>query len=141
MDDSLPKIQIVKKSATTALSDLKNNPPGGPVPSSVMGRKESSPKENSMLQEVPVSPDLSSEMKEHGVETTGETIELPQDVEKAGVEKTDNLAVYDPPKENLVPNIPLNSQQMQKGIHAKVADSVLWLVYWCIRQINMSKNK
>jgi hypothetical protein len=138
MDDSLPKIQIVKKSATQALSDLKNNPPGGPVPSSISGRKEML-KESNLLQEVPQVPEISTEMKEHGVEVGSETVELPQEVKQAGVEAVDDLAVYEPPKENLTPNIPLTTQQMQKGLHAKVADSLLWLVYWCIRQINMSK--
>jgi hypothetical protein len=140
MDDNLPKIQIVKKQATTALSDLKNNPPGGSVPSSIYQGKES-PKETSSLQEIPVYPEISTEMKEHGVEEVKETIELPQDLKRAGVEQTDALAVFEPPKENLTPQIPLSTSQMQKGMHARVADSILWLVYWCIRQIQMEKKR
>ncbi len=138
MDDSLPKIQIVKKNAAQALSDLKNNPPGGPVPSSVSAHKEIQ-KENLSFQEVPTYPEITSEMKEHGVEQMREEIELPEEVKKAGVESVDNLTVYEPPKENLIPQIPLTTAQMQKGLHAKVADSILWLVYWCVRQIKRAK--
>jgi hypothetical protein len=139
MDDSLPKIQIVKQSATQALSDLKNNPPGGPVPSSIGAGRKEYPKEINDLQEVPQVPEISREMKEFGVEQVKETVELPQEVEHAGVQHADSLVQYEPPKENLTPNIPLNTQQMQKGLHARVADSLLWLVYWCMRQIKMTK--
>lgn len=138
MDDSLPKIQIVKKSATQALSDLKNNPPGGPAPSSIAGRKEA---REAGLQEIPQVPEISTEMKEHGVEQVKETVELPEEVKEAGVTHADNLAAYEPPKENLVPNIPLTTQQMKKGLHARVADSLLWLVYWCMRQIKIAGKK
>jgi hypothetical protein len=141
MDDSLPKIQIVKKTATQALSDLKNNPPGGPVPSSIGGGRKEFSKEVNDLSEIPQVPEISSEMKEFGVEQMKETVELPQELEQAGVMHADSLAQYEPPKENLTPNIPLSTQQMQKGLHARVADSLLWLVYWCVRQVKMSKKK
>lgn len=141
MDDSLPKIQIVKKSATTALSDLKNNPPGGPTPSTNHGGKEIIKEKPEYLGEIPSTPEIPPELKEHGVEATGETIQLPEEVKQAGVEQVDNLAVFEPPKENLVAKVPLTTSQMQKGFHAKVADSLLWLVYWCIRQIQLSKKQ
>ena len=140
MDDSLPKIQIVKKSATTALSDLKNNPPGGPAPSVVHGGKEVIKEMPEYLGEVPQAPEVGPELKEHGVEAVSETMELPPEVKRAGVE-TDRLSMYEPPKENLVAQVPLTTQQMQQGLHAKVTNSILWLVYWCIRQIKMGKKK
>lgn len=140
MDDSLPKIQIVKKSATNALSDLKNNPPGGPAPSGVFGHGKEVVKENFDVEPVPHVPEITDEMKENGVEQVHETVELPEEVKQAGVTNADVLAVYEPPKENLIPQIPLTTAQMQKGMHARVADSILWLVYWCMRQIKMSRH-
>lgn len=141
MDDSLPKIQIVKKSATTALSDLKNNPPGGPAPSTAIYGKEIVKEKPEYLGEIPQAPEIGAELREHGVEEVKETVELPPEVKEAGVEAVDQFAAYEPPKENLMPQIPLTTQQMQKGLHARVADSLLWLVYWCVRQIEMFKRK
>lgn len=141
MDDSLPKIQIVKKSATQALSDLKNNPPGGPVPSGTVTHGKEIVKPTEEVSEFMPPPEVPPELKEHGVEQVAETVELPPEVKQAGVETVDNMAVFEPPKENLVAQVPLSTQQMQKGLHAKVADSILWLVYWCIRQIQMGKRK
>ncbi len=137
-DNSQPNIQIVKKSAATALSDLKNNPPGGPGPSGVYtGKERVKPVEG--ISEVPVSPEIPPEIKEMGVENVKETLELPPELKKAGVESVDEQAVFEPPKEQLVANIPLTTAQMQKGLHAQVTDSLLWLVYWCMRQIKIGK--
>lgn len=142
MDDSLPKIQIVKKQATTALSDLKNNPPGGPAPSGVTPHGKEVVKEQAEeVSEFMRPPEVPPELKEHGVEQVAETVELPPEVKQAGVETVDNLAIFEPPKEKLVADVPLTTQQMQKGLHAKVADSILWLVYWCMRQIQMAGRK
>ncbi len=141
MDDSLPKIQIVKKQATSALSDLKNNPPGGPTPSGIVPHGKEIIKQTEEISEYMHGPEVPPELKEHGVEQVSETVELPPEVKKAGVETVDSLAVFEPPKENLIAKVPLTTQQMQKGLHAKMADSILWFVYWCIRQIQMGKVK
>lgn len=139
MDDSLPKIQIVKKSATTALSDLKNNPSGAPAPSSVTKGKENLKQVSEYVSEVPQNVELDAELKEHGIEAVSETVELPDELKKHGVESVDIESVYAPPKENLIGQVPLTTAAMQKGLHAKVADSILWLVYWCMRQIQLSR--
>lgn len=142
MDDSLPKIQIVKKSATQALSDLKNNPSGAPAPSSITKGKENLKTVSEFVSEIPQNVELDTELKEHGIKNVSETIELPDELKKHGVEIADIESVYAPPKEDLIGKVPLSTAQMQKGMHARVADSVLWLVYWCMRQIKMAgKNK
>lgn len=92
--------------------------------------------------EIPVEdvgslPELSAELKETGIEKVSETIELPQSVVKAGLTHTG--PTIDFASENPLPvKIPLTDDQIQKGLHQKVADSILWLAYWCLRQVKVA---
>lgn len=139
MDDSLPKIRVVKKSAVTALSDLKNNPPGGPKPGII--REKETVKREIIGEDVSLEIDRS--LKEQGVEQVGETLDLPPEVQNAGVNQvSENLVLFEPPTEDVAPHIPLTTAQMKTGLQTKkVTDSLLWLVYWCIRQIKIISKK
>jgi hypothetical protein len=37
--------------------------------------------------------------------------------------------------------LPLTKEEVQKGLHHKVIDSIRWLAEWCIRMIKMFGNK
>jgi len=38
----------------------------------------------------------------------------------------------------LTVKIPLTDDQIKKALHQKIYDSILWLAYWCIRQVKIA---
>jgi hypothetical protein len=93
------------------------------------------------VEEVGVMPELGSELKEVGVEQVSETVDLPQPVsESTGmthIGPTTPVVTSTP----LPVKVPLTDDQIQKALHQKVADSILWLAYWCMRQVKMAQAK
>lgn len=113
-----------------------------PVVSSGVGGKEKELVKASgkpPVEEVGVLPELAPELKEVGVEQVSETVNLPQPVSHATglthAGPTTPVTAQLP----LKIKVPLTDDQIRKGLHQKVADSILWLAYWCLRQIKVAQ--
>jgi len=83
---------------------------------------------------------LSKEEKEAGLEVIRETIEIPEKIKKeVGVEEVgEAVGVSKGPTKV---SLPLDDTQIKKAKKKKVIDSILWLAYWCLRQIKLLKRK
>lgn len=101
--------------------------------------KEQEAKE-SFLEEREKLPELAPELKEIGVESLPEEGELPEEMQDLGVPPTGMATpVFTQPIGK--GKLPLTEDQIQKALHQKIIDSVLWLAYWCLRQIKIAHLK
>lgn len=90
------------------------------------------------IEEVGVLPEIEPELKEAGIEQISETVELPQPVSvSTGMTHAGSTTPVSS-QQPLTVKIPLTDDQIQKGLHQKVYDSILWLAYWCVRQVKIA---
>lgn len=93
------------------------------------------------VEEVGTLPELAPELREVGVEQVSETVNIPQPVSEAtGLTHAGPTTPVGVQPQFKV-KVPLTDDQIKKGLHQKVADSILWLAYWCLRQIKMAQAK
>ena len=115
---------------------------GGDVYGAPMGGKEKEmaiAKEGQDMEEVRKEIELSKEEEEAGVETIRETIDLPERVKEdtgikevgEGVSVSDDSGVL----------LPLDDGQIKKAKKKSVVDSITWLAWWCLRQIQLIGKK
>lgn len=113
---------------------------GQVVPVSSVGGKEKETIDfgDTSVEEIGVLPEVPGELKEAGVEQISETVTLPQPVSDltgmvhAG--PTTPISTQQP----LTIKVPLTDDQIQKALHQKIYDSILWLAYWCVRQVKIA---
>ncbi|MBM3283955.1 hypothetical protein FJY90_06995 [Candidatus Gottesmanbacteria bacterium] len=79
--------------------------------------------------------EIPEEVEKAGVKSIGETIELPPDVKKLGVAPAGISTTL--PSTTTLPQIvlPLSDQNVFIGLHAKVTSALRWLAIWCIRKL------
>lgn len=96
-------------------------------------------KETIPLEELERLPELSPGVKEAGVAPIQGEIELPEGVPE-GVTLSGPATPVATQPTGLV-KLPLTDEQIQKARHQKIVDSILWLAYWCLRQIKIAHQK
>lgn len=90
------------------------------------------------IEEVGILPEIEPELKEAGIEQISETVELPQPVSVSTGMTHAGPTTPVSSQQPLVVKIPLTDDQIQKALHQKVYDSILWLAYWCVRQVKIA---
>ncbi|NCN58716.1 hypothetical protein COW99_05445 [Candidatus Roizmanbacteria bacterium CG22_combo_CG10-13_8_21_14_all_38_20] len=75
----------------------------------------------------------SKEVAEH-VKEISQRPEIPKDVEKAGLQHTGPTTPVNQTTGTTV-KLPLTDDEIVKGLHAHVWESVRWMSIWCVRQL------
>lgn len=106
-----------------------------PVPSGVHSSgKESEPAATSTdyIMEVGSEEEISSEVSSVGVISQPERIEIPPDLQQVGVTPVGgSVPLPNPPTLKL----PIPDEQIEKGLHEKIWNSLRWLAEWCVFQL------
>lgn len=84
--------------------------------------------------EISAEIEVPEEVEKAGVKRIGETIELPPDVKKLGVT---HAGVSVPVVSVALPvvTLPISDQQVVTGLHAQVLSALRWLAEWCIKKL------
>lgn len=77
--------------------------------------------------------ELPKEVSAVGVRLQPTIIELPTIVQNAGVQVVNTVAQPVPVTTTIA--LPLSDEQMAKGLHESVVNSVRWLTEWCVRRL------
>lgn len=85
--------------------------------------------------------EMASEVEQAGVVAHKENIEVPPDLQQLGVTPSGASAPIDDTDELKNLKLPLSSEQIEKGLHAKILDSIAWLATWCVKQIKRKQLK
>lgn len=85
--------------------------------------------------------ELPKEVEKAGVEIIKDTIELPPDIKKLGVTAsgpTTPVAVS-----MLLPQValPISDPQIVAGLHAQIISSLRWLAIWCVKRLKTAHIK
>ena len=84
----------------------------------------------SPLVETKTSPEIGQEIKEWVKPVpTADEIELPQPV----TDDQGRVLVSSPAPQQVKLQLPLTSEEEERGLHLKVVDSLRWLAEWCLR--------
>lgn len=100
--------------------------------------KEFITQEEKYIEEIGKELELEKEVREAGVEKISEEITLPEPVRSLGVEESGPSTPLPQPGTS---NVPLTQAQIKKALHKKIADSILWLAYWCLRQLKITNTR
>ena len=88
-------------------------------------------------------PKLHSEVKEAGVETVSEKLEIKKEHTQAGIEHAkESVPVKTEPSPSItVPNSPMTEQKARETLrlHKKISNSVLWMAISVLRQIKKDR--
>lgn len=84
------------------------------------------------LEEISTEVELEPGLEAIGVEKKSETITLPEDVKKMGVQA---VGPSQPVTQTTAVPLPLTDDQIVIGLHAQIISSLRWLAEWCIRQL------
>lgn len=94
-----------------------------------------------VVSEISQEVELPKEVEKAGVEALKDTIELPPDIKKLGVTPagpTTPVAITVPlPKVVL----PISDQQIVAGLHVQIINSLRWLALWCVRKLKIAHIK
>lgn len=115
-------------SNTSSKSGLSSSPTGGVF-------KEQEPfgsTESQMIEEVPSDVELEPRLESMGLTKRSETIELPPDVSRMGVQ---GVGYAQPLIYSGIVQLPLTDDQIVVGLHAQLISSLRWLAEWCIRRL------
>ncbi len=82
---------------------------------------------------------MEPEVEQAGVVAHKEHIEVPPDLKNLGVTQSGSSTPVDDTGQLKDLKLPLTKEQIQKGLHAKIIDSIAWLAQWCMKQIKRSK--
>ena len=85
-----------------------------------------------IIQEVGKEVELPPEVEHAGVRVKSDTIELPPPVQKSGVTPVGPAAV---PAQAQTVTLPLTDDQIAQGLSESIFSSIRWLAEWCERQL------
>lgn len=88
--------------------------------------------EGALLEEVSSEVELSKELEQVGLQKRSETIELPLDVAQMGVVSHSHAQ---PIAQSVTIQLPLSDDQIEKGLHAKLSQSIRWFAQWCLYKL------
>jgi len=97
-------------------------------------------RESKGIEEVRKEIELSQEEKEAGVEVISETVDLSEKIkEETGMEEVGpQVSISAQPT---TVTLPLDDKQIKKAKKKNIVNSILWLAYWCLRQIKLFKKE
>lgn len=93
------------------------------------------PPETSPYEETISDMEIAPELEQIGVEAKNETINLPPDIKKMGVEA---IGISQPVMTQTVV-LPISDDKIVKGLHMQVLSSLYWLALWCVRQLKKAR--
>lgn len=87
------------------------------------------------VSEITQEVELPKEVEKAGVEVIKDTIELPPDIKKLGVTPMGSSVPV--PTATALPQIilPISDQTVIVGLHAQILNSLRWLAVWCVRRL------
>lgn len=107
------------------------------VASSVSGKEHEGIKitASEAVSEITQEVELPKEVEKAGVEIIKDTIELPPDIKKLGVTQTGPSTPV--PTTTALPQVvlPISDQTVVSGLHAQILSSLRWLAVWCIKKL------
>jgi hypothetical protein len=122
------------------LPNSKQNSTNMPVnPQGLTGGKEReflSGSGHEKIGEVPVEVEIPQEVEKAGVTVVSEKIELPPDIKNLGVSS------HTPPVSSVQPvtlpkvELPISDQQVVLGLHQNVTNAIAWIAMWCVRKLH-----
>ena len=83
--------------------------------------------------------EMDSEVEKAGVVAHQEHVEVPPDLQQLGVSTAGPSTQVDDTGRLKNLKLPLTNDQIEKGLHAKLIDSIFWLATWCVKQMKRSK--
>ena len=106
----------------------------------ISGHPEKESLSETHLEEVERALELTAEVKRAGVEHIREEIKLTPQARSVGIEEAAEIIPVSAPQTGVV-NLPLTDDQIQKALHQKITESILWLANWCLRQLQLLHHK
>lgn len=85
--------------------------------------------------EISTEIEVPEEVEKAGVKRIGETIELPPDVKKLGVTHAGVSVPVGSVAALPAVALPISDQQVVTGLHAQVLSALRWLSVWCIKKL------
>lgn len=114
--------------APTVLTPVSGTTPGG---------KEREPRAAAVLPVTEISREieLPAELEQAGVTKSHEVVQLPPDVRKLGVRQSGASTSLS--SAVALPNVvlPITDDEVITGLHSSVSDALTWLAYWCIKKL------
>lgn len=124
--------QPVKSNQPSAMSDQS-------IKTGEVAKEKELPESWVGLEEVEKVPELAPEVKEVGVAPVREEIELPPQVPPGVIVSGPAVPVTTQPT-GLV-KLPLTGEEIEKALHQKIGEAILWLASWCLRQLKIARQK
>lgn len=88
----------------------------------------------SEVKEITPTMEIPREVESAGVSEVGKPTELPPDIRRFGVSHSGaNTQIVIPASPNVT--LPISDQQIVVGMHAKITSAFRWLATWCIRKL------
>lgn len=136
------------KTGATLAQDGTQKPPSGTITTGGVAAKEQKEilgklypegEETAKIVEVGKTP----EIKEKGLETWVERLERGEEVTLPQPIRDDKGQVLVEPAAPQKPKIilPLTKEEVKKGLHHQVVDSIRWLAEWCMKLFKMTRGK
>lgn len=130
----------VAQNNPAAPTSAVNAPTGNTLPVSVTTGvgKEGSPiivESHETISEVTTEVEIPTEVEKAGVVSFKETIELPPDMKNLGVTQIGPSAPIQsaPPLPQV--DLPISDSQVVVGLHAGIGNAFRWLATWCIKKL------
>lgn len=122
---------------TSPVSNIPTAPPSPPqVNYASTGDKEKeTPRLNAseIVQEVGKQVEIPSDVEKAGVIHYKESVEIPPDVKKLGLTPTGtNVPVA---SQTLQVTLPVSDQAVYQGLHKDFTNAIKWLAIWCMRRL------
>lgn len=83
--------------------------------------------------------EIPPEVKDVGVQPIQDEIEILQGVPSGVIHAGPETPIVTQPTG--VVKLPLTDEEIEKALHHKIVDSILWLATWCLRQIKITHRK
>lgn len=130
----------VVQNNTAAPTSAVNTPTGTVVPVSVTtgpGKEGSPVPVNSLetVSEVATEIELPVEVEKAGVVSFKETVELPPDVKNLGVTQTGTAVPIQITPVLPQVDLPISDNLVVAGLHASIGNAFRWLATWCIKKL------
>lgn len=106
----------------------------------VSGHPEKENLSETHFEEVERAPELTAEVKKAGVEHVEGEIQLTPQDKKVGMEAAAEAVPLTTSSVGTV-SLSLTDDQIQKALHQKITESILWLATWCLRQLQLLHHK
>ena len=104
-------------------------------------QKELGPAILAYVERTDEKPEIPAQLKELGVESVSDEVEIPYEAKKAGLAPSKQAVPAQTMPDGTV-FIPLTSSESFSilKMHKDITEAIVWLATWCIRQLKMRKD-